>query len=215
MTENGWQAIGRIARMRRERLGLKQDELAQYGGPRVATVGKFERAAQENFPTRTLHQIENALGWSRTTIEQVVNSIDEGTLTADDWEHDLVVEDVPDLSQPKIANADALDEYLVAVRGVLGLIAPERMHDATRAAILAIVAFLDEEGATDLGRGLRLAFPPEGGDGDADDTGRSAAKKVPEVGPAEQPTRQADYGLVADEDDTTIEQEQEQTESST
>lgn len=175
MTENGWQAIGRIAKARRERLGLKQDELAQYGGPGVATVGKFERAAQDSFPTRTQHQIENALGWSRTIIEQVVKSIDSGALTAEDWEHDLVVEDVPDLSRPRFSSGDrTLDEAVEAIRSVLRLIEPERMDQATRAALLAILPLLTTEGATKLGAGLRLAFPPEGGDGSADTTGGPA-----------------------------------------
>lgn len=173
MAENGWQVIGRIAKARRERLGLKQDELAQYGGPAVATVGKFERAAQESFPPRTQHQIENALGWSRTIIEQVVTSIDSGALTADDWEHDLIVEDVPDLSRPRLGDR-AIDEALEAIRSVLRLIEPDRLDEATRAALVAILPMLTSESASELGAGLRLAFPPEGGDGSADTTGGPA-----------------------------------------
>jgi transcriptional regulator with XRE-family HTH domain len=187
MNENGWQAIGRIAKARRERLGLKQDELAQYGGPGVATVGKFERAAQDSFPPRTQHQMENALGWSRTIVEQVVNSINEGALTAEDWEHDLVVEHVPDLSRPQVSAGDrTLDEALEALRSVLRLMEPDRLDDAVRAALLAIVPMLTSEGATRLGAGLRDSFPPEGGDGNADATpGGSAPTKLRPVDPLE------------------------------
>ncbi len=114
---NGWQMIGRIAKARRERLGLNQDELAAYGGPRVATVGKFERAAQPSFPLRTQHQIENALGWSRGTIEQYVSareieSLDENTFA--DWEVELVEENVPDMGRALLIeekhDADATDQ---------------------------------------------------------------------------------------------------------
>lgn len=176
MTENGWKAIGRIAKARRERLGLKQDELAQYGGPGVATVGKFERGVQESFPPRTQHQIENALGWQRTVVEQVVNSIDDGSLTEEDWTHDLVEEDVPDLSRPRTSSGDrTFDEAVEAVRAVLRLIEPDRMDAAVRAALLAILPLITPEGATQLGAQLRLAYPSGGGDGDADATGGAAA----------------------------------------
>lgn len=198
MTKNGWEAIGRIAKARRERLGLKQDELAQYGGPGVATVGKFERAAQESFPMRTQHQLENALGWRRTTIEQVVNSINEGTLTAVDWEMDLIEEDIPDLSRPRVPSGDrTLDEAMDALRSVVRLLEPDKIDDAVRAALLVILPMLSTEGATRLGTELRQAFPPDGGDGDADDTGGSA------------PTNQADeYGLAAHDETHDIEDEQ-------
>lgn len=174
MEENGWQAIGRIAKARRERLGLKQDELAHYGGPRVATVGKFERAAQDTFPTRTQHQIENALGWQRTIIEQVVNSINDGSLSAGDWEHDLIHEDVPDLSRPRVASGDrTLDEALEALRSVLRLFEPEQLDHAVRQALLAIVPLLTDDSATRLANDLET-LPRIGGDGDADEPGGSA-----------------------------------------
>lgn len=164
MTETGWQAVGRMAKLRRERLGLKQDELVRYGGPAVATVGKFERAAQDSFPMRTQHQMENALGWGRTIIEQVVNSIEEGKLTAEDWEYDLVHDDVPDLSNPiSTQEEDALTSALDAIRSVLRLIETDRLDEAVRRALVAILPLLSVEGATALGEGLRETFPPEGG----------------------------------------------------
>ena len=161
MADKGWSAIGRIAKARRERLGLKQDELALYGGPGVATVGKFERAAQASFPTRTQHQVENALGWSRTIVEQVVKSINDGSLTEEDWWHDLVEEEVPDLSRPAAPSSGTeVDEALGAIRSVLRLLEVEKLDDAVRRALLAILPLLSVEGATKLGQGLRTAFPP-------------------------------------------------------
>lgn len=149
MTESGWQAIGRIARLRRERLGLKQEDLARYGGPGVSTVGKFERAAQESFPLRTQHQMENALGWSRTIVEQVVNSIEDGSLKAEDWEYDLVHEDVPDLSRGGAEGArydDANDpefaQRVEAMAGVLRLVPVPDRDQATGLAVGALLTFL-------------------------------------------------------------------------
>lgn len=191
MTETGWQAIGRIARSRRERLGLKQEDLADYGGPGVSTVGKFERAAQESFPLRTQQQMEKALGWSRTIVEQVVSSIDEGTLTAEEWEHDLIEEDVPDLSGTQ-AKPPAVtdDEQLAAFIAVWRLIDADRRDEALRAAVLAIVPMLTAQGFEQLEASQPAGdVLGEGGDGDADDTGSSAASQVPEVRPAKKLTK--------------------------
>lgn len=150
MTNIGWAAIGEIARKRRERLGLNQDELARYGGPKVATVGKFERAAQESFPLRTQHQIETSLGWGRGVIEQVVSSLNEGRLNQEDWEHDLVEEDIPDLSQPAATVHDlplpdvSADARRLALGTIVDLIPEERRDEATRAAIRTLLGFTDE-----------------------------------------------------------------------
>ena len=163
MNETGWQAIGEVAKLRRERLGLNQDELAQYGGPRVSTVGKFERAAQPSFPLRTQHQMEKALGWNRGTIEEFVAAVEEGHPLAAEWRVDLVFEDVPDMSEPReVRDTDQVrSESLEAFAQVFRLV-PEDMHeDALRAALVAILKFLDNDGASALGRGLREAFPPD------------------------------------------------------
>jgi hypothetical protein len=212
MKETGWQIIGRIAKARRERLGLKQDELSLYGGPGVATVGKFERAAQDSFPTRTQHQIENALGWSRTTIEQVVGSIDDGTLTAKDWEHDLINEDVPDLSKPMVAGGDdQLGQALDAIKVVLRLVEPGRIDEAVRRALVAVLPLLSHEEATSLGEGLRKAFPPEGGDGDAETAERGSAPIELRQKVSEPERRTNDLPAVAHEEGD-IQREQEESE---
>ena len=101
MTDNAWEVIGRLAKGRRERLGLRQEELRQYGGPGVSTVGKIERAAQANFPLRTQQQLEKALGWPRGTIEEVIQSVDvdkDWDAIGPDWEADLLEHNLPDLT---------------------------------------------------------------------------------------------------------------------
>lgn len=191
MTESGWQAIGRIAKARRERLGLNQDELAQYGGPRVATVGKFERAAQSSFPLRTQHQMERALGWTRGVIEEVIGSINVDQSAVEDWEYELIEENIPDLGGPaeplEEVSFSAAKDTLVAV---LRLIEPGFRNQAVRAALLAMAPFLSSRGIDEI---------TGGGDGHADNTRRSAPTKAPEAGPAQQPAAD-DYALAAHDD---------------
>lgn len=168
----GWQTIGRIAKARRERLGLNQDELAAYGGPRVATVGKFERAAQPSFPLRTQHQIETALGWSRGTIEDFVTAWGSQNFSVnfDQWETDLIEENVPDMGRAMLIEdpADAprvsmgpLAQSVMLLESVLRLLPQERLDDAVRSALMAILPHMDTAGATKLGNDLRLAYPPD------------------------------------------------------
>lgn len=177
MTETGWQAIGRIARLRRERLGLKQEDLALYGGPKVSTVGKFERAAQDSFPMRTQHQMENALGWGRTIVEQVVKSIDAGELTAEDWEHDLVEEDVPDLSRPFDPTGPAIDQFdahTLALKALLATVPPERREEAFTRAVTALLRMVPTSMRGDLSPDDNVAQLPMSEPVDRTDTSIAA-----------------------------------------
>lgn len=187
MSESGWAAIGRVAKARRERLGLHQNELAQYGGPRVATVGKFERAAQPSFPLRTQHQIEKALGWTRGTIEDFVAAVEEDSDIVADWEHDLINDEIPDMSRPLALPEGALEEEdpvtgaVGAIAALFRLVDPERVSDALRDAVQALLPYLSMQGATELGRQLRRDYPPaEGGDGNAEES-RGSAPTITEV----------------------------------
>jgi len=113
MTETAWEAVGRLVKARRERLALNQDELHLYGGPRVSTVGKCERAAQDRFPLRTQHQFENALGWRRSAIEEIISAVKTNDWYADpdqrkDFENDLINANIPDLSHPTEPEAPVL-----------------------------------------------------------------------------------------------------------
>lgn len=121
MENSGWVLLGTLVRRRREHLGLKQGDLAQYGGPAVSTVGKIERAEQQTYPTRTQHQLENALGWKRGTVREIV-----AAPASDWWDHEglrgdfqeaLVEDNVPDLSHPvggATRAADLTDDELLA-----------------------------------------------------------------------------------------------------
>lgn len=111
MTETAWEAVGRLVKARRERLGLNQDDLHLYGGPKVSTVGKCERAAQDRFPLRTQHQLENALGWRRGAIEEIISAVETSDWYADqreDYENDLINANIPDLSHPTEPEAPVL-----------------------------------------------------------------------------------------------------------
>ena len=113
MTETAWEVVGRLVKARRERLGLDQDDLRLYGGPGVSTVGKCERAAQDRFSLRTQHQIQNALGWGRSAIEEIISAAETNDWYADrdqceDFENDLINASIPDLSHPTEPEAPVL-----------------------------------------------------------------------------------------------------------
>lgn len=146
MEETGWMAIGRVAKARRERLGLKQDELANYGGPRVATVGKFERGAQASFPPRTQQQIERALGWPLGTIEDFVSAVDESVIETGEWEHELVSTNVPDLTerQGALSAAEMPRTPWDSVMFLIGRLHPSLKEEAYLAAFRAVLPFVDE-----------------------------------------------------------------------
>jgi hypothetical protein len=113
MTETAWEAVGRLVKLRRERLHLDQDDLRLYGGPHVSTVGKCERAAQDRFPLRTQHKFENALNWKRGSIEEIISAVETNDWYADpdqrkDFENDLINANIPDLSHPTEPEAPVL-----------------------------------------------------------------------------------------------------------
>lgn len=114
MNETGWQYVGKLVRLRRERLGLSQQDLQQYGGPGVSTIGKVENGRQDNFPTRTQQQIEKALGWKLGQIAEIIAAIDEPWFTdqREDFEESLIEESLPDLtlSGPPVSRASELTD---------------------------------------------------------------------------------------------------------
>lgn len=120
MTETEWERVGRLARNRRERLGLGQGELKDYGGPGVVTVRKLERATQPNFPSRTRRAMERALGWKVGEIDRLLR-IHEEPWWADEqmraeFETELIEENLPDLTPaPAVRRAAHLtDDELLA-----------------------------------------------------------------------------------------------------
>lgn len=161
---DAWKEAGRIGKLRRERIGLKQEDLRLYGGPKVSTVGKFERGTQAQFPTRTQHQIENALGWPRGSIDDIRRTIEDGNweFWKNDYEERLVEDDIPDLSAPV-----DLDRQV------------RRASELSDDELLAELTYRIKKYASELG----------GGDGHADDAGGSPSTKPPEAGPANQPVK--------------------------
>lgn len=171
MSEDGWEIAGQMARRRRQRLGLKQEDLQQYGGPRVSTVGKFERGAQDHFPLRTQHQIENALGWKRGSIEDVLRVVRSGEWHAWEgaYEAELIEDNIPDLSTPSDSDAQVRratelsdDELLAEITFRMKKYAAAlgwRYAEAERLADLQDRAILEAEQAA--GRGARLVRDEE------------------------------------------------------
>lgn len=102
--ETGVQLLARLARDRRNRIGLKQGELSLYRGPKVSTVGKIERAVQNTWAVRTQHQMENALGWRRGTVRDILAAPEQewwsDEALREDFAAALVEDAVPDLSRP-------------------------------------------------------------------------------------------------------------------
>jgi len=105
--------LGRLVRARRERLGLRQDELLAYGGPGTATVSKVERAAQENWAVRTQHQLENALGWRRGAVRDILAAPEQGWWGNEDlrldFEVSLIDDALPDLSRNRLDGKSATE----------------------------------------------------------------------------------------------------------
>lgn len=147
MIETGWQAIGRLARQRRERMGLRQDELSARGGPGVATVGKFERAAQARFAPATQHQIEAALGWEHGTVQHFVEEWDfaDGQDAFPDWQHELIEGNLPAMGGDAEASPErisALSAYVHAFESLFSLVDPDLRDAALRAALLALMRYV-------------------------------------------------------------------------
>lgn len=112
------QTLGRLVRARREYLSLGQGDLADLGGPKVSTVGKIERAAQANYPTRTQQQIERALGWDLGTVRRILAAPaepwwrDKGM--REDFEAELVEAAPPALAPAATTARDVTDDELAA-----------------------------------------------------------------------------------------------------
>jgi hypothetical protein len=100
----GTELLARLAHDRRSRIGLKQDELALYGGPRVTTVGKIERGVMPAMAVRTQHQLENALGWRRGAVRDILTAHEQDWWSNEalrvDFTESLIEDAIPDLSRP-------------------------------------------------------------------------------------------------------------------
>ena len=123
----GSELLAQLAHDRRLRIGLKQDELALYGGPRVTTVGKIERGAMPAMAVRTQHQMENALGWRRGTVRDILIAPEQdwwgNEAVRYDFIESLIEDSIPDLSRPasrgavSVASALTDEELLTELAG--------------------------------------------------------------------------------------------------
>lgn len=123
-----------------------------FGGPKVATVGKFERGRETSFPKRTQIQMERALAWPADTISEFVRRVDTG-FYVEGWEEQLVSENLPDRAgriEYYRAIADELDAdglsddltvHVNGLRTILKLIPEDHRGDATQEAATAMLRF--------------------------------------------------------------------------
>ena len=64
----GIKLLGESARLRREILGLTQEDLSEkFGGPSVASLRTIENAQSDKFRAKTLASLDSSLGWPRGT----------------------------------------------------------------------------------------------------------------------------------------------------
>lgn len=68
----GWDTLAYAVRQRRKRLGMTQKDVADRGGPGIATMNKIEAARDTPFRPRTLTSLDTALGWEPGTAHGIV-----------------------------------------------------------------------------------------------------------------------------------------------
>lgn len=84
MADHGSQVLvrlGQIVRARREELDLRQDELADRGGPSTTTMTKIENGTGEPAPV-TLRKLDVGLRWERGSARRVLRGGDPTPLAA-------------------------------------------------------------------------------------------------------------------------------------
>lgn len=110
----GWRLVGELVRQRRERMGLRQEDMPH--GPSSATLRKVEHG-DTPVPARTQHRLEASLGWDRGDIERALRIHDEPWWANDEMRRDYVremVEPPPAPPAARMTAADLSDEELLA-----------------------------------------------------------------------------------------------------
>ena len=111
LTTTEWQRLGRYVKERRERLRLTQHDVTSLGGPSVATVRNIEAAIHASYRGKTFTQLEDALGWQRGSINDILRG-EEPRIREINPEHVKPADAPPPVPSPR-----TLGDLLVA-RGV-------------------------------------------------------------------------------------------------
>lgn len=177
-TKDGWELLGHIAKERREYLGLRQTEIAKYGGPGKSTVGKIENGRQQAFPPKTLRSLERVYGWDTGAIAAIVAAPSQSwfeTFGEEGFAHDYIEAPIPDLDaleraengRPRQVNGEQQDwptlySQALAFPMTVTREVPELRDRATELMV-------------QTGRLFDAIVGLEGGDGHVDDSGDTAS----------------------------------------
>lgn len=149
MTETSsaaWCRLAAAVKARRDYLRLTQTDVASRGGPSLPTIQSIEAARTDRYKSRTLHDLEDALGWTRGSVDLVLEGKEPGLLVTQGDEASSVIAAV--LADPHLlpeAKQHLVNQYglLLRVQGSAPLTVEEK-------------SFVDQ-GQTDLdATGLRL-----------------------------------------------------------
>lgn len=72
MPSPDWKHLGEVVAQERERLRLTQGELQGRGGPSVTLVRQIEKASNPGITARTKSALEDALGWERGVVDEIL-----------------------------------------------------------------------------------------------------------------------------------------------
>lgn len=101
ITDESWKFLGNVVKARREFIGLSQEDLALYGGPKKTTVSKLERGAEPHPGIRSQQAIERVLGWERGTIREILAlSVSDDAIEREVCARDFIEDELPDLTAP-------------------------------------------------------------------------------------------------------------------
>ncbi|WIY05439.1 helix-turn-helix domain-containing protein [Amycolatopsis mongoliensis] len=121
--------LAKVVRARREALGLTQDQVVELGGPSLGTQRSVENARADRYQPKTLHAIDDTLGWTRGTSLALLgkNSAVNIARRINEFDLDAFTQDAIDGTHQKLhksalrltpANAPASDRVVFASAGL-------------------------------------------------------------------------------------------------
>lgn len=72
MATPDWKHLGEMIVAERERQRLTQNEMQGKGGPSSTLIRQIEKGANTNISSRTKTSIEDALGWERGVVDELL-----------------------------------------------------------------------------------------------------------------------------------------------